>query len=48
MEGLSSREILKQLVISPNTLRTHLQRIFQKMHVHSRLEAAAAAVRMNV
>lgn len=44
-EGLSSREICDRLFIAPNTLRTHVQNIMAKLHVHSKLEAVAFALR---
>lgn len=44
-EGRSSREICDRLVIAPNTLRTHVQNIMNKLHVHSKLEAVAFALR---
>jgi DNA-binding NarL/FixJ family response regulator len=44
-EGLSSAEICKQLSIAPNTMRSHLQNIMGKLHVHSKLEAVAFALR---
>jgi two-component system nitrate/nitrite response regulator NarL len=44
-EGASSRGIARRLAISPNTVRTHVQGILSKLQVHSRLEAAAFAVR---
>jgi two-component system nitrate/nitrite response regulator NarL len=44
-EGASSTEISGQLSVSPNTVRTHVQGILTKLQVHSRLEAAAFAVR---
>ena len=34
-----------ELGVSPNTVRTHVQGILSKLQVHSRLEAAAFAVR---
>ena len=40
-EGRPSPEIAKQLVLSPNTVRTHIQNILSKLGVHSRLEAVA-------
>ncbi|MEI7744452.1 MAG: response regulator transcription factor [Chloroflexota bacterium] len=44
-EGLSTPEICDKLFITPNTLRTHVQNIMGKMHVHSKLEAVAFALR---
>jgi len=44
-EGASSREIARRLSVSPNTVRTHVHNVLTKLGVHSRLEAAAFAVR---
>ena len=44
-EGASSDHMAEQLDVSPNTVRTHVQGILSKLQVHSRLEAAAFAVR---
>lgn len=43
--GRSTPEICEQLFIAPNTLRTHVQNIMSKLHVHSKLEAVAFALR---
>ena len=40
-----ARQIAARLGVSPNTVRTHVQGILSKLQVHSRLEAAAFAVR---
>jgi two-component system NarL family response regulator len=40
-QGLTNREIANQLVISENTVRTHLRNILDKLHVQNRLQAAA-------
>ena len=44
-EGATSAQMAEQLDVSPNTVRTHVQGILSKLQVHSRLEAAAFAVR---
>lgn len=44
-EGASSTVIADELSVSSNTVRTHVQGILTKLQVHSRLEAAAFAVR---
>lgn len=44
-EGRSTREMCDRLFIAPNTLRTHVQNILSKLHVHSKLEAVAFALR---
>ena len=41
--GNTTREIADSLSISPYTVRNHIQRIFQKFQVHTRLEAVAFA-----
>jgi two-component system, NarL family, nitrate/nitrite response regulator NarL len=48
VDGASSAEIARTLDVSPNTVRTHVQGILAKLQVHSRLEAAAFAVRHNL
>ncbi len=40
-KGADSRSIADELVISPETARTHVQNVLSKLGVHSRLEAAA-------
>ena len=45
VEGQSTRQISMELCVSPNTARTHIQNVLTKMDAHSRLEAAARAVR---
>jgi DNA-binding NarL/FixJ family response regulator len=43
--GLDNRDAAVQLKISPNTLRTHLQNVMGKLHVHSKLEAVVIALK---
>jgi DNA-binding NarL/FixJ family response regulator len=42
-EGLNSQKIASRLVISPETARTHIQKILNKLGIHSRLAAATFA-----
>jgi DNA-binding NarL/FixJ family response regulator len=44
-KGAGSADIARELGLSPNTIRTHVQNILTKLQVHSRLEAATFAVR---
>lgn len=48
VEGNGTNEIANLLSISPNTVRNHLQSIFQKFRVHSRLEAVTHAIKNNL
>jgi DNA-binding NarL/FixJ family response regulator len=47
-EGATSRRIAQRLSVSPHTVRTHIQNILTKLQLHSRLEAAAFAVRYSL
>lgn len=40
-DGLTTKEIASQLVLSPKTIETHLRHVFQKLGVRSRTELAA-------
>ncbi|MDQ3956733.1 MAG: response regulator transcription factor [Actinomycetota bacterium] len=44
-KGSDNDSIAQELVISPQTARTHVQNVLSKLGVHSRLEAAAFARR---
>jgi DNA-binding NarL/FixJ family response regulator len=46
--GAGNEEIAAVLVISPQTARTHIQRVIHKLGVHSRLEAAMLATHLGI
>ncbi|QVQ50432.1 response regulator transcription factor [Spiractinospora alimapuensis] len=43
--GLGNREIGRTLFITENTVKNHVRNILEKLHVHSRMEAAIYALR---
>ncbi|MBI5014460.1 MAG: response regulator transcription factor [Deltaproteobacteria bacterium] len=45
VEGRSSKEIAESLNVSPQTVKTHLHSIYEKLGVKNRVEAAMAATR---
>ena len=42
-KGKSNKEIARSLGISPNTVKTHMARLFRKLQVQSRLQAVNLA-----
>lgn len=46
-EGHQQDEIARELVISPKTVGTHIQRVLGKLEVRSRTQAVAVALRRN-
>jgi len=47
-DGLSNKQIAARLGISTNTVKTHLELLFDKLEVSSRTEAVASAARMGL
>jgi DNA-binding CsgD family transcriptional regulator len=45
-KGLTYKQIADQLGISIETIRTHLRRVYEKLHVQSRTEAVAKYMRL--
>jgi DNA-binding NarL/FixJ family response regulator len=48
VEGMNYKSIAEKLFISPDTVRNHIRNIYEKLHVHSRSEAVAKAIRGNL
>jgi DNA-binding NarL/FixJ family response regulator len=48
IEGRSNTEIATVLYLSPNTIKTHIRGILNKLSVENRIQAAVAAVRMGL
>ena len=44
-EGYTQKEIATRLFVAPNTINTHVQHIYEKLHVHSNVGAVAKALR---
>jgi DNA-binding NarL/FixJ family response regulator len=44
-EGYSNREIASRVHLSENTVKSHIQEIFRKLGVRTRVEAAIRAAR---
>jgi DNA-binding NarL/FixJ family response regulator len=45
IEGKTNRQIADELFVSVNTVAFHVKQIYEKLHVHSRAEAVAKAMR---
>jgi len=47
-QGLSYTKIADNLIISPSTVRKHIENIYKKLHVHNKLEAVDLARKQNL
>ncbi len=47
-KGLSYTQIAHNLFLSPSTIRKHIENIYKKLHVHSKLDAIQKARRNNL
>lgn len=47
-KGLSNKEIAGQLFVSINTVKTHLQKVYEKMEVHRRTQAVEKAKSLKI
>jgi DNA-binding NarL/FixJ family response regulator len=47
-DGATTRQVANDLGISPHTVKTHLERIFEKLGANDRAQAVAIAIRMGI
>jgi len=45
VSGKSQKQIAEKIFLSPLTIATHMKNIYAKLHVHSRSEAVARALK---
>lgn len=48
VDGLSYKGIAEKLFISPLTVQSHIKRIYEKLHVHSKSAVVSKALRFNL
>jgi len=47
-KGLNYNEIAENLIISPSTVRKHIENTYKKLHVHNKMEAVILAQKRNL
>ena len=47
-DGATTRQVARDLGISPHTVKTHLERIFEKLGANDRAQAVAIAIRTGI
>jgi DNA-binding NarL/FixJ family response regulator len=47
-DGATTRQVANELGISPHTVKTHLERIFEKLGANDRAQAVAIAIRQGI
>ncbi len=47
-DGSTTRQVATELGISPHTVKTHLERIFEKLGANDRAQAVAIAIRTGI
>ncbi|MGB6031629.1 MAG: helix-turn-helix transcriptional regulator, partial [Bacteroidota bacterium] len=45
VEGLSYKSIAEKLFISPLTVQSHIKKVYEKLHVHSKSAAVSKALK---
>jgi DNA-binding NarL/FixJ family response regulator len=47
-EGLANKQISARLSLSEKTVKNHISRIFSKLHISARTQAAVHAIRVGI
>lgn len=47
-KGLNYQQIAENLIISPSTVRKHIENIYKKLQVHNKMEAVQKAIKHNI
>lgn len=47
-KGLNYQQIAENLIISPSTVRKHIENIYKKLQVHNKMEAVQKAMKHNI
>ena len=47
-KGLNYNEIADNLIISPSTVRKHIENIYKKLQVHNKMAAVQKAIKHNI
>ena len=47
-DGATTKQVASDLGISPHTVKTHLERIFEKLGANDRAQAVAIAIRLGI
>ena len=48
VKGLNYQQIAENLIISPSTVRKHIENIYKKLQVHNKMEAVQKAMKHNL
>lgn len=47
-DGMTHKQIADKLIVSPFTVRKHMENSYKKLKVHNKMEAVQKAIRMNL
>lgn len=47
-KGLNYQQIADNLIVSPSTVRKHIENIYKKLQVHNKMEAVQKAIKYNI